>query len=165
MSYHATVHTSKWPIRLVLHTEKAPKTVANFVTLAREGFYDNLLFHRVIQDFMIQGGCPDGTGMGWPGYEFEDEFDADLRHDKSGVLSMANAGPGTNGSQFFITHWPTPHLDWVHSVFGEAYDDDDRDVIDNVRQDDRIQRIEIDDSVELSSDLDEFIEMIKNKLK
>ena len=103
-----------------LYTKKAPRTVNNFVFLAREGFYDNTIFHRVITNFMAQGGDPTGTGMGGPGYKFKDEFDASLRHKIPGVLSMANAGPNTNGSQFFITHVPTPWLDNKHSIFGQV---------------------------------------------
>jgi cyclophilin family peptidyl-prolyl cis-trans isomerase len=103
-----------------LYAEKAPQTVNNFVFLAREGYYDGVTFHRVINGFMAQGGDPTGTGRGGPGYTFADEFDASLRHDGPGVLSMANAGPGTNGSQFFITHGPTPHLDDRHTVFGRV---------------------------------------------
>jgi cyclophilin family peptidyl-prolyl cis-trans isomerase len=101
---------------------QAPKTVNNFVFLAREGFYDGIIFHRVISDFMAQAGDPTGKGTGGPGYKFEDEFDPGLKHDKKGILSMANAGPNTNGSQFFITHRATPHLDGKHSVFGQVID-------------------------------------------
>ncbi|EQD70387.1 Peptidylprolyl isomerase, partial [mine drainage metagenome] len=108
MSLIATLHTARGPIRVELFVDKAPLTVANFVNLVRHGYYDGLNFHRVIADFMIQGGCPNGDGRGGPGYRFEDECRGDLRHDKPGVLSMANAGPGTNGSQFFITHVATP---------------------------------------------------------
>lgn len=107
MSLKATIATSKGEINLNLFPSEAPVTVANFVNLARRGYYDGLKFHRVIENFMIQGGCPHGTGTGGPGYQFEDEFDASLRHNQPGRLSMANAGPGTNGSQFFITHVPT----------------------------------------------------------
>ena len=111
----AEIVTEKGTISVDLFSEQTPITVANFVNLASRGFYDNLNFHRVIQDFMIQGGCPSGNGMGGPGYRFADEFLPELRHDSPGKLSMANAGPGTNGSQFFITHVPTPHLDDAHT--------------------------------------------------
>ena len=120
MSLIAHFDTDRGPIRVELAADKAPLTVANFVNLARRGFYDGLNFHRVIPDFMIQGGCPKGTGTGGPGYKFEDEFGSSHRHDGKGVLSMANAGPGTNGSQFFITFGPTPHLDGRHTVFGRV---------------------------------------------
>lgn len=111
--------TNHGNFKIKLHADKTPRTVSNFATLAKEGFYNGLVFHRIIDGFMIQGGCPDGTGMGGPGYRFEDEF-TDLKHDKPGILSMANAGPNTNGSQFFITLVPTPHLNGAHSVFGEV---------------------------------------------
>lgn len=119
-TYTAILHTEKGDITIHLHADKVPATVNNFVFLARQGFYDNTIFHRVIRDFMTQGGDPTGSGRGGPGYRFKDEFHPSLRHDKLGVLSMANAGPGTNGSQFFITHVPTPWLDNKHSVFGEV---------------------------------------------
>jgi cyclophilin family peptidyl-prolyl cis-trans isomerase len=118
-SYTARMETDKGTMVIELFAEQAPKTVNNFVFLARQGFYDEIIFHRVIPDFMAQGGDPTGTGTGGPGYRFEDEFHPGLRHDKPGVLSMANAGPNTNGSQFFITHVPTPWLDDKHSVFGQ----------------------------------------------
>ena len=118
--YTATLVTDKGDIVLKLFAEKTPRTVNNFVFLAREGFYDGTIFHRVIADFMAQGGDPTGTGRGGPGYRFADEFHPELRHSKPGILSMANAGPNTNGSQFFITHVPTPWLDGKHSVFGEV---------------------------------------------
>ena len=118
--YAATMHTDKGDIVLELFATKTPLTVNNFVFLAREGFYDGTFFHRVIANFMAQGGDPTGSGRGGPGYKFADEFDATLKHDKPGILSMANAGPNTNGSQFFITHVPTPHLDGKHSVFGRV---------------------------------------------
>jgi cyclophilin family peptidyl-prolyl cis-trans isomerase len=118
--YTATITTDRGDIVVELFADKAPQTVNNFVFLAREGFYDGVTFHRVIPGFMAQGGDPTGSGRGGPGYRFEDEFHADLRHDGPGVLSMANAGPGTNGSQFFITHGPTPHLDDRHTVFGRV---------------------------------------------
>lgn len=117
--YKATIQTDKGDMVIALFADKTPKTVNNFVFLAREGYYDGVIFHRVIPDFMAQGGDPTGTGRGGPGYQFGDEFHPSLKHNKAGILSMANAGPGTNGSQFFITHIPTPHLDGKHSVFGE----------------------------------------------
>ncbi len=119
-SYTATFKTDKGDIVVQLHADKVPNTVNNFVFLAKQGYYDGTIFHRVINDFMAQGGDPTGTGSGGPGYEFADEFHPTLRHNKPGVLSMANAGPATNGSQFFITHVPTPWLDNKHSVFGQV---------------------------------------------
>lgn len=119
-TYTATVQTSDGDIILQLFADKTPNTVNNFVFLAREGFYDGVIFHRVIENFMVQGGDPTGTGRGGPGYSFADEFHPELRHDGPGILSMANAGPNTNGSQFFITHVATPHLDGKHSVFGRV---------------------------------------------
>ena len=118
--YKAKMETDKGTMVIDLFADKAPKTVNNFVFLAREGYYDDVMFHRVIPNFMAQGGDPTGRGSGGPGYRFEDEFHPSLRHDKQGILSMANAGPGTNGSQFFITHIPTPHLDNRHTVFGQV---------------------------------------------
>jgi len=118
--YTATFKTDKGDIIVGLHADKAPKTVNNFVFLARQGFYDDTIFHRVIADFMAQGGDPTGTGTGGPGYKFADEFHPSLKHDKPGVLSMANAGPNTNGSQFFLTHVPTSWLDNKHAVFGQV---------------------------------------------
>jgi len=118
--YVATFKTDAGDFTVQLHADKAPLTVNNFVFLAREGFYNEVIFHRVIKGFMAQGGDPTGTGMGGPGYKFKDEFHPTLRHDSAGVLSMANAGPGTNGSQFFITFGPTPHLDNRHTVFGKV---------------------------------------------
>ncbi|MEL6637734.1 MAG: peptidylprolyl isomerase [Bacteroidota bacterium] len=138
-----TIKTSEGDIHLTLFATKTPKTVANFVGLAKRGFYDQLSFHRVIPDFMIQGGCPEGSGRGGPGYRFEDEFVAELIHDTPGVLSMANAGPGTNGSQFFITHVPTPWLDFKHTVFGKIKSEEDQQVVNAVRQGSQIISIEI----------------------
>ena len=148
----AVMKTSKGDIRLNLFPDQAPVTVANFVNLARRGFYDGLKFHRVISDFMIQGGCPQGTGTGGPGYRFEDEFDPSLRHDRSGLLSMANAGPGTNGSQFFITHVPTPWLDDNHSIFGAVADASDQAVVDSIEQGDSIETLTV------SGDVDALLE-------
>ena len=143
MSLEATIQTNKGNIELILFEEKTPLTVLNFVNLANRGFYENKTFHRVIDDFMIQGGCPQGSGAGGPGYQFEDEFVDTLKHDKPGILSMANAGPGTNGSQFFITHIPTPWLDGNHTVFGEIKSDADMDVVNSIEQSDKIHNITI----------------------
>ncbi len=118
--YKARMETDKGLMVIELFADKTPKTVNNFVFLSREGFYDGIIFHRVIKDFMAQGGDPTGTGTGGPGYKFADEFHPNLKHDKPGILSMANAGPNTNGSQFFITHVPTPHLNNKHTVFGQV---------------------------------------------
>ncbi len=120
--YIATFRTDKGDIVVELFADRAPRTVNNFVFLARDGFYDNTTFHRVLDNFMAQGGDPTGTGAGGPGYRFADEFHPELRHDRPGVLSMANAGPNTNGSQFFLTHVPTTHLDDRHAVFGHVID-------------------------------------------
>lgn len=143
MSLKAIMTTSKGTINLDLYPDQTPKTVANFVTLAQRGYYDGLSFHRVIADFMIQGGCPLGTGTGGPGYQFADEFVPELRHDSPGKLSMANAGPGTNGSQFFITHVPTPWLDDAHTIFGAVQGDADQDVVNAIGQGDAIVSITI----------------------
>lgn len=143
MSLNAIVETDKGTIRLSLFADEAPKTVANFVNLAQRGYYDGLSFHRVIADFMIQGGCPMGTGTGDPGYKFGDEFVAELRHDAPGRLSMANAGPGTNGSQFFITHVPTPWLDDAHTIFGAVQSDADQSVVNAIAQGDRMISVTI----------------------
>ena len=140
----ATMTTSKGAIRLNLFPEQAPVTVASFVNLVSRGYYDGLKFHRVIANFMIQGGCPRGTGSGGPGYQFEDEFDSSLRHDRPGRLSMANAGPGTNGSQFFITHVPTPWLDDKHSIFGAVVGSEDQAVVDTIGQGDSIESVTVD---------------------
>ncbi|MHB8110342.1 MAG: peptidylprolyl isomerase [Syntrophorhabdaceae bacterium] len=137
----ATIKTNKGDIHINLFPNQAPMTVLSFVNLAKRGFYDNLTFHRVIPNFVIQGGCPLGTGTGGPGYRFKDEFTPDLRHNKPGMLSMANAGPGTNGSQFFITHVPTPHLDNRHSIFGEVVDAADQKVVDSIVVGDKIGAI------------------------
>lgn len=139
----AIIHTNKGPINLTLYATKTPATVANFTALSKAGFYDSLFFHRVIPDFMIQGGCPNGVGNGGPGYRFGDEFDSALRHDGPGVLSMANAGPGTNGSQFFITHVETPWLDGKHTVFGKVKGQEDQEVVDSIVMGDTIEKITI----------------------
>lgn len=137
----ATFETNKGTIRIELFDDKTPKTVGNFEKLCEKKYYDGLTFHRVIPDFMIQGGCPQGTGTGGPGYTFEDEFDPDLKHDGPGVLSMANAGPNTNGSQFFITHLATPHLDGKHSVFGKVIEG--QDVVDSIEKDDKMETVRV----------------------
>jgi peptidyl-prolyl cis-trans isomerase B (cyclophilin B) len=139
----AIIHTNKGDIRLTLHADKTPNTVANFANLAQRGYYNDKKFHRVIPNFMIQGGCPLGTGTGGPGYKFEDEFVPGLKHDTPGVLSMANAGPGTNGSQFFITHISTPWLDGKHSVFGKVESEADQQVVNSIKQGDIITSIDI----------------------
>jgi peptidyl-prolyl cis-trans isomerase B (cyclophilin B) len=141
-TYQARIETDRGLIELELYPKNAPKTVNNFVFLAKEGFYDGVTFHRVISDFMIQGGDPTATGTGGPGYKFEDEVKGNpLRHE-TGVISMANAGPNTNGSQFFITHSPQPHLDGKHTVFGKVVRG--QDIVDAIRQDDRILKVVID---------------------
>jgi len=139
----AVMRTSKGDIKIRLFADKAPVTVANFVNLAKRGFYDGLSFHRVIPDFMVQGGCPHGSGTGGPGYQFEDECTPELQHDTPGVLSMANSGPGTNGSQFFITHVETPWLDGRHTVFGSVVESSDQDVVNAIGEDDTIESINI----------------------
>jgi peptidyl-prolyl cis-trans isomerase B (cyclophilin B) len=137
----ADIETSKGLIEVELTADKTPVTVANFVNLAQKGFYNGVVFHRVIPDFMVQGGDPTGTGMGGPGYKFQDEIDPSLKHDRPGILSMANAGPGTNGSQFFITHVPTPWLDGKHSVFGAVVKG--QDVVNAIQKGDTIKSIAI----------------------
>lgn len=137
----ATFDTTKGIIRIELFAEQTPKTVENFETLCGKEYYDGLTFHRVIADFMIQGGCPEGNGTGGPGYKFEDEFHPELRHDGPGVLSMANSGPNSNGSQFFITHGATPHLDGKHSVFGKVIEG--QDVVDKIEKDDIMTTVKV----------------------
>jgi peptidyl-prolyl cis-trans isomerase B (cyclophilin B) len=137
----ATIQTNRGTIKLELYDDKVPKTVANFEKLTGEGFYDGLKFHRVIADFMVQTGCPLGNGTGDAGYKFDDEFHDDLRHDGPGVLSMANAGPNTNGSQFFITHVETAWLDGKHSVFGRVTDG--QDVVDTIEQGDVMEKVTV----------------------
>lgn len=148
MSIKAVIKTSKGNINIRFFTEEAPKTVANFVNLATRGYYDNLNFHRVINDFMIQGGCPNGDGRGGPGYQFEDEFHPELGHDEPGKLSMANAGPGTNGSQFFVTHVPTPWLDGKHTIFGEVFSNEDQEVVNAISSGDKIETIDLEGEYE-----------------
>lgn len=137
----ATITTNRGVIRIKLHDDKAPKTVANFEKLAGKGFYNGLKFHRVIADFMVQTGCPKGTGTGDAGYKFADEFHKDLKHTGPGVLSMANSGPNTNGSQFFITHVATPWLDGKHSVFGQVLEG--QDVVNAIKQGDTMTTVAV----------------------
>ena len=137
----ATIETSKGPIRVELHDDKVPKTCANFEKLVGDGFYDGLKFHRVIDNFMVQTGCPHGTGTGGPGYQFEDEFHDELKHTGPGILSMANSGPNTNGSQFFITHVATSWLDGKHSVFGRVLEG--QSVVDAIRQGDTMVSVRV----------------------
>ena len=154
----ASFKTTKGDINLELHAEKAPLTVANFVNLCKKGYYDGLKFHRVIPDFMIQGGCPLGTGTGGPGYQFKDEFHPTLRHDTAGVLSMANSGPGSNGSQFFITHIETPWLDNNHTVFGTVVTESDQKVVDIIAQNDVIESISIDGDISNTPEIQDQID-------
>ena len=140
----ATIHTTKGDIRLNLFPDMAPLTVLNFVNLSKRGFYDGLTFHRVIPNFMIQGGCPIGNGTGGPMYQFRDEISPNLKHDRPGVLSMANSGPNTNGSQFFITHGPTPWLDGKHTIFGRVAGPEDQKVVNSIQVGDKIKSITID---------------------
>jgi peptidyl-prolyl cis-trans isomerase B (cyclophilin B) len=139
----AAIKTNRGTINLNLFADQAPVTVANFVNLCSRGYYDGLTFHRVIADFMIQGGCPEGSGRGGPGYRFEDECSPALTHDSPGILSMANAGPRTNGSQFFITHVPTAWLDGKHTVFGKVVSDNDQRVVNSIQQGDTIIAIAV----------------------
>ncbi len=154
----AVIKTNKGPINIKLFDDLAPMTVANFVNLAQRGFYNGLKFHRVIDDFMIQGGCPNGDGRGGPGYRFEDEFAPQLKHDKPGMLSMANAGPNTNGSQFFITHGPTDWLDGKHAIFGEVESQSDQDVVNSVKIGDKIE------SIEITDDTKPLLDSVKEKV-
>ena len=137
----ATIVTKRGTIRLKLYADEVPQTVANFEKLVAKGFYDGLKFHRVIADFMVQTGCPKGTGTGGPGYAFADEFHKELKHDGPGVVSMANAGPNTNGSQFFITHTATPWLDRKHSVFGQVIEG--QEVVDSIKQGDVMTKVTV----------------------
>lgn len=144
----AQIKTNKGTIQLAFFAEQAPVTVANFVNLSKRGYYNGLKFHRVIEDFMIQGGCPEGSGRGGPGYRFEDECTPELKHDSPGILSMANAGPRTNGSQFFITHVPTQWLDGKHTVFGKVASPADMEIVNSIKQGDSIVEIIIEGDAE-----------------
>ena len=133
------IQTDRGNMTIEMFEDDAPNTVANMISLIEKRYYDGLNFHRVIPDFMIQGGCPQGTGTGGPGYDFDDECTLERRHDSAGILSMANAGPGTNGSQFFITHGPTPHLDGKHTVFGKVTEG--LEVVNEIKQDDVMEKV------------------------
>lgn len=164
----AVIETDKGTIRLRLFADQTPVTVGNFVNLVRRGYYNNLKFHRVIPDFMIQGGCPNGDGRGGPGYKFPDEFVPELCHSKPGILSMANAGPQTNGSQFFITHVDTPWLDGKHTVFGEVVSDVDQEVVNRIDQGDIIRSILIEGDITelmagISATIDKWNKIIDEK--
>lgn len=168
MSLQAIIKTDKGEINLNLFPEVAPVTVINFITLAKSGYYNGLKFHRVIKDFMIQGGDPTGTGAGGPGYQFGDEFKKEVTFNKKGLLAMANAGPNTNGSQFFITHVPTEWLNYRHTIFGEVVSDKDQSAVDNIEQGDVMNEIVIvGDSDKLLEDENtkEFYTQLKNFLK
>jgi peptidyl-prolyl cis-trans isomerase B (cyclophilin B) len=145
---HVTMKTNRGDIHLTLFAEETPLTTANFVNLATRGYYDGLTFHRVIADFMVQGGDPSGNGSGGPGYKFEDECTPKLKHDRPGILSMANAGPRTNGSQFFITHVATPWLDGKHTVFGAVVGPEDQKVVNGIRQGDTIEKVIVEGDAE-----------------
>lgn len=156
ISLNAKIVTSKGDINLKLFPEIAPVTVLNFAHLAMRGYYNGIKFHRVIKDFMIQGGDPTGTGTGGPGYKFIDEFKEGVVFNKKGILAMANAGPETNGSQFFITHVETPWLNYKHTIFGEVISEKDQKVVDSIEQDDIIEKIEI------IGDVDKFLKNEEN---
>jgi len=161
MSYpplKATISTTRGDIRINLYPHEAPLTVLNFVNLSKRGFYDGLTFHRVIPNFMIQGGCPLGDGTGGPGYRFKDEFSSDLRHRGPGIVSMANSGPNTNGSQFFITHVATPWLDQKHTIFGKVVGEQDQKVVNSIVAGDKI------DSVKIEGDFTELAREYKEQL-
>ena len=164
MKLHAVIHTQRGNIKINLCQDKAKLTVANFVNLSRRGFYNKLTFHRVIADFMIQGGCPIGTGTGDPGYKFIDEFCDELRHDSPGVLSMANSGPNSNGSQFFITHVKTPWLDDKHTVFGKVANSASQAVVDEIRQNDLIDSIDIKGDMNVDKEVDKALQEWNSKL-
>ncbi len=155
----AEMNTSKGVINIELYAQHAPVTVSNFINLARRGYYGGLNFHRVISDFMVQGGCPLGSGTGGPGYQFEDECHPDKKHDRPGILSMANAGPSTNGSQFFITHIATPWLDGRHTVFGAIVSSEDQAIVDAIRVGDSLDSVKISGGEDL---LDSQSEQVTN---
>lgn len=166
MDLQAIIKTNKGEIKINLFPDVAPITVINFITLAKKGYYNGLKFHRVIPDFMIQGGCPDGTGMGGPGYQFGDEFKEGVVFDRKGLLAMANAGPHTNGLQFFITHVPTEWLNYRHTIFGEVVSEEDQKVVDAIKQNDIIQEVlVIGETNKLLEENAEFYTQLKDFLK
>lgn len=166
MSLQAIIKTNKGEIKLNLFPDVAPITVLNFVTLAKTGYYNGLKFHRVIENFMIQGGDPAGTGAGGPGYQFGDEFKEGVVFNKKGLFAMANAGPNTNGSQFFITHVPTEWLNYKHTIFGEVVSQKDQDVVDSIKQGDTMNEVVIVGDVDkLIEENKEFYTQLKNFLK
>lgn len=166
MGLQVILKTNKGEIKLNLFPEVAPVTVINFVVLSQKGYYNGLKFHRVIQDFMIQGGDPTGTGAGGPGYQFGDEFKEGVVFDRKGLLAMANAGPDTNGSQFFITHVPTEWLNYKHTIFGEVVSEEDQNVVDAIRQNDIIEEVVvIGETDKLFEENNEFYTQLKNFLK
>ena len=166
MSLQAIIKTNKGEIKLNLFPDVAPVTVLNFITLAKTGYYNGLKFHRVIEDFMIQGGDPTGTSAGGPGYQFGDEFKEGVVFNKKGLLAMANAGPNTNGSQFFITHVPTEWLNYKHTIFGEVVSQKDQDVVDSIKQGDTMNEVTIIGNTDrLIEDNKEFYTQLKNFLK
>lgn len=166
MNLQAVIKTNKGNIKLNLFPEIAPITVINFITLAQKGYYNGLKFHRVINDFMIQGGDPTGTGAGGPGYKFGDEFKEGVTFNKKGILAMANAGPNTNGSQFFITHTPTEWLNYKHTIFGEVVSEDDQNIVNAIKQNDIMEEIIIlGNTDKLFEENNEFYTQLKNFLK
>ena len=166
MSLQAIIKTNKGEINLNLFSDVAPITVLNFITLAKTGYYNGLKFNRVIEDFIIKGGDPTGTGAGGPGYQFGDEFKEGVVFNKKGLLAMANAGPNTNGSQFFITHVPTEWLNYKHTIFGEVVSQKDQDVVDNIKQGDTMNEVIIVGNTDrLIEDNKEFYTQLKNFLK
>lgn len=166
MSLQAIIKTNKGEIKLHLFPDVAPVTVINFILLAKKGYYNGIKFHRVIEDFMIQGGDPTGTGAGGPGYQFGDEFKEGVVFNKKGLLAMANAGPNTNGSQFFITHVPTEWLNYKHTIFGEVVSEEDQKVVDAIKQNDVIEEVAIiGETEELFKQNEEFYTQLKSFLK
>ena len=153
-----TMKTDKGNLSITIYAADTPITAASFLNLASRGYYDGIIFHRVIPNFMIQGGDPTGTGSGGPGYQFDDECLSSLKHDKPGILSMANAGPGTNGSQFFITHLETPHLDNNHTVFGEVSDQESMNNINLIQQNDTIESIDIEGDLQNDDSVNSYLD-------